>query len=68
MATLGSSSWMPCAPQGIKGLDDFDDESPFVVLDPSSTVLDYFTHKIGLPSCLTLQTCDDTIPASSHIL
>jgi len=24
---LGSSSWMPCAPQGVKGLDD-DDEKP----------------------------------------
>jgi len=24
---LGSSSWMPCAPQGVKGTDD-DDESP----------------------------------------
>jgi len=22
IAMLGSSSWMPCAPQGVKGLDD----------------------------------------------
>jgi hypothetical protein len=22
----GSSSWMPYAPQGVKGLDDYDDE------------------------------------------
>jgi hypothetical protein len=22
----GSSSWMPCAPQGVKGLDDDDDD------------------------------------------
>jgi hypothetical protein len=26
IATLGSSSWMPCAPQGVKGLDDDDVE------------------------------------------
>ena len=25
-ATLGSSSWMPCAPQGVKGTDDDDDD------------------------------------------
>jgi hypothetical protein len=25
---LGSSSWMPHAPQGVKGTDDDDDESP----------------------------------------
>jgi hypothetical protein len=24
IAMLGSSSWMPCAPQGVKGLDDDD--------------------------------------------
>jgi hypothetical protein len=24
---LGSSSWMPCAPQGVKGTDDDDDDS-----------------------------------------
>jgi hypothetical protein len=23
---LGSSSWMPCAPEGVKGLDDDDDD------------------------------------------
>jgi len=23
---LGSSSWMPCAPQGVKELDDDDDD------------------------------------------
>jgi len=23
-ATLGGSSWMPCAPQGVKGVDDYD--------------------------------------------
>jgi hypothetical protein len=22
IATFGSSSWMPCAPQGVKGTDD----------------------------------------------
>jgi hypothetical protein len=22
----GNSSWMPCAPQGVKGLDDDDDD------------------------------------------
>jgi hypothetical protein len=26
IATLGSSSWMPCAPQGVKKLDDDDDD------------------------------------------
>ena len=26
IATLGSSSWMPCAPQGVKGTDDDDDD------------------------------------------
>ena len=30
---LGSSSWMPCAPQGVKGFDDDDDD------DESSTSL-----------------------------
>jgi len=29
IATLGSSSWMPCAPQGVKGLDDYDDDTIF---------------------------------------
>ena len=24
----GSSSWMPCAPQAVKGFDDDDDEIP----------------------------------------
>ena len=26
---LGSSSWMPCAPQGVKGLDDDDSSHSF---------------------------------------
>jgi len=26
IAMLGSSSWMPCASQGVKGLDDDDDD------------------------------------------
>jgi hypothetical protein len=26
IATLGSSLWMPYAPQGVKGLDDDDDD------------------------------------------
>jgi hypothetical protein len=26
IATLGSSSWMPCAPQEVKRLDDDDDD------------------------------------------
>jgi hypothetical protein len=26
IAMLGSSSWMPCAPQGVKGTDDDDDD------------------------------------------
>jgi hypothetical protein len=26
IATLVSSSWMPCTPQGVKGLDDDDDD------------------------------------------
>jgi hypothetical protein len=26
IATLGSSSWMPYAPQGVKGTDDDDDD------------------------------------------
>ena len=27
-ATLGNSSWMPYAPQGVKGLHDDDDDIP----------------------------------------
>jgi hypothetical protein len=27
ITTLGSSSWMPCAPQGVKGTDDDDDDN-----------------------------------------
>jgi hypothetical protein len=26
IATIGSSSWMPYAPQGVKGIDDGDDD------------------------------------------
>jgi len=26
IATLGSSSWMPCDPQGVKGVDDDGDD------------------------------------------
>jgi hypothetical protein len=26
---LGSSSWMSCAPQGVKGLDDDDDDDDY---------------------------------------
>jgi hypothetical protein len=34
----GSSSWMPCVPQGVKGLDDGDDEMCF----------NYFTDTIAV--------------------
>jgi len=27
IATLGSASWMPYVPQGVKGLDDDDDDA-----------------------------------------
>jgi hypothetical protein len=26
IAKPGSSSWLPCAPQGVKGIDDDDDD------------------------------------------
>ena len=38
IATLGSSSWMPCAPQGVKGTDDDDDD------DDENSRLKYFIH------------------------
>jgi hypothetical protein len=31
VVTLGSSSWMPCAPQGVKGLDDDDGGDPIAL-------------------------------------
>jgi hypothetical protein len=29
IVTLGNSSWMPCVPQGVKGLDDDDDDDEY---------------------------------------
>jgi len=31
---LGSSSWMPFAPQGVKGLDDDDDDGLLTAVPP----------------------------------
>jgi hypothetical protein len=40
IVTLGSSSWMPYAPQGVKGTDDDDD----VAVETQTRAVGYMSH------------------------
>jgi hypothetical protein len=51
IATLGRSSWMPCAPQGVKGLDDDEDED----YDDDDDDDDVEFHRLFFPRSLRIK-------------
>jgi hypothetical protein len=48
MAWLGTSSWMPYAPQGLKGIDDNDDDEDD---DDDDTFIVEFVHRLMSSWC-----------------
>jgi len=57
----GSSSWMPYAPHGIKGLDDYDDDDEAVQFD------EYITKQQCHTVCRSSVSCVSTSCATSPI-
>ena len=45
IAMPGSPSWMPCAPQGVKGLDDDDDDDDVLQFNANTHPLHNFFHR-----------------------